>query len=90
MIEWIKCSEKLPQTKRNPCCIYVRDEKYDILIKIKDNYFIAQAIWFQGTTLYYREDLYFCLQTQKWLMPSHFLEPEYWMEIPMPKEDLHD
>jgi len=90
MIEWIKCSEKLPQTKRNPCCIYINDEKYDILIIINGKYFTAKAIYFQGGTLYLKEDIIFCLASQTWMIPSHFREPEYWMEILLPPKDLHD
>jgi len=90
MTEWIKCSEKLPQTKRNPCCIYATDEKYDILIVINGKYLIGRAIYFNGATFYLNEDIIFCLASQTWMMPSHFRQPDYWMEITLPKEDLHD
>ena len=82
MTEWVKCSESLPKSKRNPLIIHANDEEYKILITINGQYFTASARTITCCYLHLSKEIIYVINTQKWMMPLHYREPDYWMEIP--------
>lgn len=82
MTEWIKCTENLPTSKRDPRIVSFNDDQYKILISINGRYFTAIARTINSCYIHLTKEIVFDMNTQKWIMPLHYRDPDYWMEIP--------
>lgn len=82
MTEWIKCSDRLPKSKRNPACFYGNDESYNILVSIGGKCFVGTARTLGSFYILIPDEILFDLYALKWVMPVHYKQPDFWIEIP--------
>lgn len=87
MTEWIKCSERLPKSKRDPYRICVSDEVYEIVVSINGKYFIGEAQNIFGMRIMSSDTIIFNIPTREWLLPRHYRMPDFWMELPQTPKD---